>query len=298
MADRGPIGRAGGAATAHRIAMSVAALIGAALVWAVFATPSEGKLNQRSSRSAELGAPASGAEKVRCGGRSRHLISGGFANDSPWRHDENSTIAAFGSAPAGKRGWQIRAANFLGGRESITVSALCSRRNPRVRVLADVFPVPPAGKVKETLRCPKGREAITGGFDAPGFAIDRGPEVIAFESRRKGRRKWRVSAYNNSSTIAGEIAVSVSCAKRRPRLRKVRATGVAVDQAPLVLAPRCGPGQELWSGGFVADFQSFDPFALILADRSYPDGKRWVSRFVGMQTGGEVTALAYCRERR
>ena len=139
---------------------------------------------------------------------------------------------------------------------------------------------------------------MAGGFVAPRFALAAGPEVIAVESRRKGKRKWRVVAYNNAATAPGRLVAVARCASRRPRLRAVRSSGTAVDQAPLFLAAKCGPREELWSGGFVADFQSFDPFAAIIADRSFANGRRWVGRFVGFQAGGKVSVIAYCREKR
>lgn len=280
-----------------RIPVTLAALAAVLAVVLAGVAASEAKLGERSSRSAELGPGEAAGKRVKCKGRKRHLVSGGFRNDSPWRHDDNATVAFFGSFPTGGKGWRARAANFRGERETFTVSALCSRTNPRVKTLTEVIRVPPAQQRKATLRCPPRREAIAGGFDASAFALDTGAEVIPVESRRKGRRKWRLSAYNNSGTVGGELVAYARCAKRRPGLKTERVKGVAVDQAPLELRPRCERRNELWSGGFVADFQSFDPFALILADRSYPDGKRWVSRFVGMQAGGNVTAIAYCRDK-
>ena len=48
-----------------------------------------------------------------------------------------------------------------------------------------------------TARCPKGQEAYSGGFANPDFGNDPGdPRIVPFESRRIGRRAWRVSAGN------------------------------------------------------------------------------------------------------
>ena len=85
------------------------------------------------------------------------------------------------------------------------------------------------------------------------------------------------------------------CSALRPDLQTVEVEGTAVDQAPVELRPRCPRGEQLWSGGFRASFKSFDPFAAVLADSSYAQGRRWVTRFVGYEAGGPIKAFAYCR---
>jgi hypothetical protein len=282
---------------AERWPAIIGLLLAAAVAALSLAAPATAKLTFRKSISAEIAAKSDGSTRAKCRGGARHLISGGFDSDSPLSGEQASTVAAFASAPAGARGWRMRAANFDGAPETVTASALCSKRNPEVRIRSRRASIPAAGEAKLTATCRRGEEAIAGGFAAPGSAQDGGPEVIAVESRRKGRRKWRVIAYNNSPGVDGKVEAFARCASRRPGLRTVKEKGVAVDQAPLELRPRCEKGQELWSGGFVARFESFDPFATVLADRSYADGRRWVSRFVGYQAGGTVKALAYCRER-
>jgi len=259
-------------------------------------TPAEAKLSFRKSRSAELAPKTDGSTRAKCSsGASRHLVSGGFASDSPVQGEATSTIAAFASEPAGKRAWSLRAGNFLGAPETVTASVLCSKQNPEVRVRSKRAAVGAGAESKLTVKCGKREEAIAGGFSAPGSKQDGGPEVIAVESRRKGKRKWRVIAYNNSADVDGKLKAYARCAARRPHLRTVKIEGVAVDQAPVELRPRCEKGEELWSGGFIAGFESLEPFAAIIADRSYADGREWVSRFVGYQAGGPVKAFAYCR---
>ena len=120
--------------------------------------------------------------------------------------------------------------------------------------------------------------------------------MIAVESRRKGRRKWRVDRVQQLGTTSdGRLEAYVRCADRKPQLRTAKSKGVAVDQAPVELGASCEQGEELWSGGFVARFQSFDPFAVIVADRSYADGTALgepVRRLPGRRRGD---AIAYCR---
>lgn len=270
-----------------------------ALLAAAAVATAEAKLTQQSSRSSEIAATEQGSTRALCpGGARRHLISGGFASNSPWRADANSTIAAIGSLPAGKRGWRMDAANFAGEPETITASALCAKHDPRVRISEERVRVGPGGVATATARCRAREEAIAGGFSTPRFRQDRGPEVVAVASRRDGPRRWLVSAYNNSASEPGKLLVYARCAKRRPRLKTIKLSGAAVDQAAVTLKPRCDPGTELWSGGFEAGLQSFEPFAAIIADRSYADGRAWVSRFVGYQARGEVSAWAYCAPRR
>jgi hypothetical protein len=274
-------------------------LIAAALALGLIAlgllAGSAGGLGGKSKRSAAIVAGSDGGARAKCGGGKPHMVSGGFISDSPYSGDRQSTIAFFDSHPSGSGAWRVRAANFDGAGERVRAKVLCSRQDPKARTRTKKVRIAPAGDKRFRLGCRRGEEAIAGGFRAGGFAQDAGPELIATESRRKSRRKWRLAAYNNSGTVGGAIEGFVRCAKRRPRLVSYRVNGDAFDRAPVELKPSCEPGEELWSGGFKADFQSFDPFAAIIADRSYPRRKSWVSRFVGYQATGKVSAFAYCR---
>ncbi len=254
-----------------------------------------GALTGKSKRSAAILAGSDGGVRAQCPKRKGTMISGGFISDSPYGDGAESTIAFFESRPSGKRAWRVSAANFDGDEETIRAKALCTREDPRITKRSKRVRIAPAGSKGFRVSCRRGEEAIAGGFGARGFTQNAGAELIATESRRKGTRRWRLAAYNNDGTRGGAIEGFVQCADRRPRLVTHRLDGEAFDRAPVELKPRCEEGEELWSGGFVADFQRFDPFAVIVADRSYPQRSGWVSRFVGYQTRGEVTAFAYCR---
>lgn len=274
--------------------MLAAALLVCLLALAALSTSASG-LSGKSKRSAAIAAGSDGGARAKCPNGKPNMISGGFFSDSPYSGERQSTIAFFGSHPSGSGAWRVRAANFDGAGERVRSKVLCSRRNPKARTRTKTVRIAPAGEKRFRLGCRQGEEAIAGGFRAGGFAQDAGPELIATESRRKSRRKWRLGAYNNSGTVGGAIEGFVRCAKRGPGLVSYRVKGDAFDRAPVELKPSCERGEELWSGGFKADFQSFDPFAAIIADRSYPRRKSWVSRFVGYQATGKVSAFAYCR---
>lgn len=278
--------------------VAVAAGLVALMAAAWPASAAGAKPIERETRSKELRPGKDGAARASCPrGARRHLLSGGFASDSPWRADLNSTLAAYASAPAKGSSWRLRAANFAGEPETARVQVLCDKRDPKVRIRRAAARVFPGGRASATARCRPSEEAVAGGFAARGFRLDRGPEVVAYASRRRGQRRWRVDAFNNSAGAAGRLLAYARCAKRRPRLRTVRVKGLAVDQAPVELKPACKRGERLWSGGFEGSYGGFDPFAAVLADSSYAAGRRWVSRFVGFQAAGEVTALAYCARR-
>jgi hypothetical protein len=282
----------------RRLQLLVALLLASAVALAaLLAGPAGAKLSFRKVASKELEAKDERSVKAKCSsGARRHLISGGFASQSPLTEGARSTIAAFRSAPIGAREWKLTAANFESDPAKVSASVLCSKSDPEVRVRSTRVDAPAGRETKAVARCHKREEAIAGGFSAPESKIGKKkPEVIAVESRRSAPRKWRVVAYNNAGDADGELKAFVRCSRQRPGLETVEVEGVAVDQAPVELRPRCPRGEQLWSGGFVGSFDSFEPFAAIVADSSYANGRRWVSRFVGYQAGGRIKAFAYCR---
>ena len=259
-----------------------------------------------------LPAPASGARKVItvtasgsaperelafataiCPLRAPVLVGGGF--DTPVV--EQPTIVT-ASRRSGQRSWLV-----TGLREDepaeLTAYAYCRRgaRRPIQRKATVPIPSQTGSEVATaTARCPRGRRAVAGGFEAEvDFTDPNAPDgALVTRSSRSGRRKWSVSGIHVHSGETLDLTSTVYCGKRG---RGRRAASEAVSGANSVAAdtPLCG-GTAL-AGGFSAEpAQLFGENNAILTLESIRTGRAWrtVGMHLGASTTGRLTSLAYC----
>src|SRR5918994_2251551 len=83
-----------------------------------------------------------------------------------------------------------------------------------------------------TAKCKKGSEAVSGGFESPGFVFPfdsiAGPSNFSFESRREGRRKLVASAHNSGSD-PGTLISDAYCDKDKPGLKTRTASTATIE---------------------------------------------------------------------
>ncbi len=101
-----------------------------------------------------------------------------------------------------------------------------------------------------TASCPKGTEAVSGGFAAPGFdpQFDAASN-IPFGSRRTGDDKWKVDAKNFGGT-SGTMSSYVYCDRHEPGLVKATKTTSINASENGSAAAKCPRGSEAFSGGW------------------------------------------------
>ena len=152
-----------------------------------------------------------------------------------------------------------------------------------------------AGAATAVARCKKGRRAISGGFDTPGADPAARP-IIAYESRRAGKRRWMVVA-SNTGGEGGELEAQVYCRKAKT-LRVSRGSETLTGPGPVdadVIAG-CRRGERVVSGGFASDTVPL-PGKGMLVDitASRKVGKRkWRVSAIAIGTQPTITVFAYC----
>jgi hypothetical protein len=150
--------------------------------------------------------------------------------------------------------------------------------------------IAPADDGSSTAKCKRGSEAVSGGFESPGFVppLDSvaGPAVFSFESRREGKRKIAASAQNSGSD-PGELISDAYCDKDPPGLRTKTASTARIDFLDDDSATaKCRKGSEaIWGG-----FDSPD-----LSIGSSRKGKRkWKASAVNFNDPAPLTVFVYC----
>jgi hypothetical protein len=226
----------------------------------------------------EAGEETEGAASCK---RGQEAVAGGFFLETD---SSGSVLPNFESQREGKRGWTYRLYSFE--ETEATVYAYCDKKEPELKAkrttedLSQLF-------VPETItaRCGRGKEAVSGGFDAP-FT-----KLAVLASRRAGKRSWE-------ATFLGPPGVSVSvvayCDKAEPGLKAKRAeTNIPIDGIDSV-STRCKRKQELRSGGFEIEFdQVTQNEGLVFGSRR--DGKRrWEVTGFAIDGTPEMVAYAYC----
>jgi hypothetical protein len=103
-----------------------------------------------------------------------------------------------------------------------------------------------------TAKCPKGSEAVSGGFAAPGFdPTYDGRSILPFTSRRVGDRRWKTRGHNFSeSGMPGRLISFAYCDTHQPGLKTRSKIASLPSGSPGSATARCPHGTEAVSGGF------------------------------------------------
>jgi hypothetical protein len=249
-----------------------------------------------------------GSAKAKCK-RGSEAVSGGFEG-SGFDQGVTSQLLPIDSARAGKRQWTSAGAfYYAAGATSgeLTSYAYCDKSKPRLQTKSATTTLAPSGTPdavgSATARCKRGTEAVSGGFDGPGFDSNySGPVIFPLESRRDGRRKWTVSGFNDGGQ-PGDLIAYAYCDKSEPGLtaKSERAT---VDTFPAtnLATARCKKKSKVVSGGF--DSPDYDPSGT--EEETFPfvsrrSGKRgWSAGGFNVSTSRtlDIVAYAYCEKKK
>jgi hypothetical protein len=276
--------------SARRVAVSV--LIAAA-AFALIVGIATGRIATR-SKSTRIAGGANGGASAKCP-KGSEAVAGGFAAPGFDPTYNGRSILPFTSKRVGNRRWKTRSHNFSenGERGRLISFAYCDTHQPGLSFRTRIVSLRSGSPGSATARCPRGSEAVSGGFRSPDAAGGE-RQVFGVASRRVSDRKWRVFAYNNDDSHRQRLVAFAECDKHQPGLRteskRVRVRLVRTRTA----TARCGRGHKAFSGGFggVVNGNGSGPFPF----KSKRTKRGWRAGAVGNGAGTHrFTVFAYCK---
>ncbi len=254
--------------------------------------------------------------------RGSEAVAGGFASPAFDPKFVNAAIIHFDSHRTSDREWQTQAHNYGRGllptkadaSGELDAYAVCDSKSPPIVVKSKTKSVThsnpvmmrsdPPGVGTAIAKCPKGSEAVSGGFASPHNA-DRGQDATyPFTSKRVGKRRWKVRAINNDFQHRRTLKAFAYCDKSEPGL-DVQSDHVAVpDAGNRTLDLGCHHGETPLSGGYASTIAPGARSAAFVFTSRPISGDRWrVSAFGSSAdakvasrraTAGTLTAYVYC----
>jgi hypothetical protein len=230
--------------------------------------------------------------------RGSEAVAGGFASPGFDPRFNDQSIVHFDSHRTSDREWQTQGHNFgEGGADPMKVPvdgemdayAVCDSKSPPILVKSKTksvsrFPIvkraDPQGVGTAVAKCPKGTEAVSGGFSSPGNRLQGQAATFPFTSKRVGKRKWKVRAINNDFQQRRKLKAFAYCDKSEPGL-DVQSDKVKVpfrDKRTLDLG--CRHDDKPLSGGYSSTFDATAESAAFTFTSRPISGDRWrVSAF-------------------
>jgi hypothetical protein len=200
------------------------------------------------SKTTTIPAGENGKVSAECGPGSE-AVAGGFASPGFDPTFDTRTVIIFASKRGGERKWTAQGFNFglTGGK--FKSYAYCDTSEPNLRVESKTMTVGPFDTGSATAKCPRGSEAVSGGWTSRGVGQSDDGQY-ASESRRKGDRKWKVSAFNQDNADARPLVTFAYCDNHGPNL-KAKSDSVNIPPGEKRSAKaNCGGGDKAYSGGF------------------------------------------------
>jgi hypothetical protein len=272
--------------------VAVSALI-AAGVLAIAAGIATAKLQTR-SKSRAIGGDGTGVAAAKCP-RGSEAVSGGFAAPHFDPSFDGRSILPFRSKRAGDRKWKTRGYNFSPTQPGRLISfAYCDTNQPGLKVRWQSLRLHSLRPGSATAKCPRGSEAVSGGFASPD-ASTGGDAVLAVASKRASQRKWKVFAYNNDDTNSQRLVAYAYCDTHQPGLQaESKRVKVPLAQKRSVTA-KCRHGSKVVSGGFAARVNASADGPFVFASKKASRTK-WRARAVGNGAGRHpFKVFAYCK---
>lgn len=123
--------------------------------------------------------------------RGQSAVSGGFANGSP----DDPGVHPSTSRRGGQRRWTVSGPNLSGSTETLVAYVHCAADGGLSQKKRKTSLETGEQRTLKA-RCGRGSEALSGGF------ANSSTEIRVFESRRAGRRGWKVSGWaSNPATL-------------------------------------------------------------------------------------------------
>lgn len=161
--------------------------------------------------------------------------------------------------------------------------------------------------------CPRGTRVISGGFTTGRFNQAKGPQVLALASKRVGKRRWKVQAFNmpNDDSMSagqerpGKLAAHAYCVRDNAPVRTV-AKRVTVPpmpskglERPRTFRVSCPGRMRAVAGGFDGNLalRGEGAAAGALTSMRTRNGRGWRTSAISINdsTSSKITAYVYCR---
>jgi hypothetical protein len=243
------------------------------------------------TKSTTIAGDSNGKVSAKCS-RGSEAVAGGFTAPGFDPTFQDRAPLPFTSKRAGDRKWKTQGHNFGDNPAKLKSIAYCDTKEPNLRVESKTESVPAFTTGSATARCPQGSEAVSGGWASKNVVED--DEQFAYESRRKGDRKWKVSAFNQDITNAQPLVAYVYCNNDGPNL-KAKSDKVNVPEGEKRTAKaNCKHGEKAYSGGFKGQVNTdaSGPFAFT----SKRAGNDWQGKAAGNGNGTHrFKVYAYCK---
>jgi hypothetical protein len=236
--------------------------------------------------------------------RGLRAVSGGFDAPGFVADGDGPYQIPLTSLRDSKRKWTGSAVDDADG-GPYRVIAVCSDELPKLKQKSATTTIPEDEDDIGTAsaKCPRGGEAVSGGF-VPEIADAAGSDFnFVTESRRTGKRGWQVTAYNNSSEPL-DLSAFVYCAKEKLGLKTKSATTEtsSTEDVNISTKAKCPKGHRAISGGFRGTLQADpDTFSREVFSQPFvsrPVGKRgWLAGIGAYPDPGfvdELKTFAYC----
>jgi hypothetical protein len=145
-----------------------------------------------------------------------------------------------------------------------------------------------------TAHCPRGSEAVAGGFASPGFdPTFTGPGITAEDSKRVGDRAWKTSGFNFGGATGKEVGYAY-CDTHKPGLTAKSDTTSVPPSSNGSATATCPGRSEAVSGGF-AGFGPLDDAVFPFTSKRVGDDRWKVVGFNQDNTNAEdLKAIVYC----
>jgi hypothetical protein len=149
----------------------------------------------------------------------RRAVSGGFEGDNA---PSEGFFLVHSSHRTDARTWSATGVNFgLATDADFSVFVHCLKGGKRLTTESASTSVPENvgddyGAAAATAKCPKGRQAVSGGFEGSPFGDSAG-DVFPHISRKVGGRRWKVEAVNSNSGASGTLTAYVYCEKKKKK---------------------------------------------------------------------------------
>jgi hypothetical protein len=274
-----------------RTMAAIALLVGAGVVGAAGIA---GAGLKQVSTTVTIADHAPGSATAKCK-RGTKTVSGGFDAPGFDLSAAGPFVNSLASERTAKRRWTVDAFNAGDGEGQLRAFAYCTAGLPKLKARTVTRTVDAQSNGAARAKCPKGGEAVSGGFVAGDQATD---PIYPYMSRRNGDRTWTVQAYNGQGSTGLELTAIAYCAKHELGLRrKVGETFFTEPEAITSETARCGKGFKAISGGFTGPSRQ-DLFELYPFRSLRSGGRAWTAAAAtyvnGMDAGARWEVYAYC----
>ena len=242
-----------------------------------------------------LPAQATGSVTAKC----RHgqvALAAGFASPGFDPAAGGGPVVRFDSMPAGKRGVTTTGFNFGNQAGELASFAYCGKRARPPQVKSKRVQVAPSRYGSVVARCPRGSQAIAGGFAT-------NQSIITLTSKRAGKRGWKAAGVNiNNSGNPSERAQLVAyayCKAPGPKI-VTRSRDATVSNGFRTSSVKCPRNGKALSGGFdghVSRAGNQLRAAGTLDSKRAAHGRAWTTSALSVSAPNEatITTYAYCR---